>query len=157
VIRDESTVLKAASTSPDGSILFYSSQILARGPDWSAGADVGNIEFTQCAALSRSNSITLQVPSGDDAVNPNTVVLVRRSTDDNGSLIIRGPACAEKVQGELFPLLIMQSNRKSYWLHRTSEDTYSVAAKLPSGEIVAGEKAEIRRFEVIHRFSANRE
>src|SRR5262249_26332706 len=51
VIADHRGALRSVSTSPDGSLLFYASRILARGPSWSAENPIADAAFTQCAAI----------------------------------------------------------------------------------------------------------
>jgi hypothetical protein len=79
------------------------------------------------------------------------VAIVRPTVGEEGPLSLRGSACAEAAQGELFPLLKIPSTGKSYWLHRASDDSYAVTGTVPLAELVAGQKAEIRRFEVRRR------
>jgi hypothetical protein len=148
VIADERSALRSVSTCPDGSILFYASQVLARGPSWSAGAPVSDPSFIQCSSICRSQVVRLSETSANGQADSEAVAIVRRSAGDDSPLIIQGEPCAESPLGELFPVLRIKSMGSSYWLRRTGPDSYAVSGMRQSDPIEGVQGAAIRRFEI---------
>jgi hypothetical protein len=148
VIADERSALRSVSTCPDGSILYYASQVLARGPSWSSGASVGDPGFIQCSSICRSQAVRLGETSSNDQADSEAIAVVRLSAPDERPLIIQGEPCAAAPPGELFPVLRIKSMERSYWLRRTGPDSYVVSGMRQSDSIEGAQGAAIRRFEI---------
>lgn len=150
VIADEDSALFSTSTCPEGSLLFYTSQILARGPSWWASDPVADGAFYQCAAICRSKSVRLSNSSENEPADATTVDFVRFSLGGDERVTIQGGPCAEKSPGELLPVLRIDSAATCYSLRRVGQDSYTVSGIPPTTETALPLAATIRRFEIHH-------
>jgi hypothetical protein len=126
--------------------LLYASQVVARGPSWWARGPV-DAGFTQGVAISRSQAVNIVEATDGDSAGSNTVTLARATSGDDRQVIIRGEPCTEGAQGELFPILHIESKKRSYWLRRTSPEAYAVSGM--STPDPGAQSARIHRFEII--------
>jgi len=148
ILADERSALRLCSTCPEGSLLIHASQILARGPTWSArGPDEAG--FTQSVAICRRQVVTIVDAAERDSTASDTVTLVRATSGDDPPVVIRGKPCTESAPGELFPVLQLESTKKSYWLRRTGPDAYAVVGMRPADVITETRSARINRFEIV--------